>query len=103
MDETCVTRHFVQQVSAAQNHAKLFGCDKVFFGKMGENYVRKEIFKSQDISVAFQKFDFSKHNQQSNNFLPGLSVFDCLMNCFFDGLTEQILSQTIPKEEIYFE
>lgn len=85
------------------NHAKLFKCEKIFFGEMGRDYVRKKLFAENDIKISFQNFKFQEYNQNSNNFISGLSAFDCLLNCSFDGVIEQIISQPTEKWEFYLE
>jgi WbqC-like protein family len=58
------------------------GASHYIAGKGGHNYLRIEEFHCRSMEVIWQHFDPARvvYPQQSNSFVPGLSVLDCLFN-----------------------
>jgi hypothetical protein len=63
-------------------------CDVYLSGVGGKKYMDLELFKKAGIEVRFQDFQPNKikYNQIGNDFLPGLSVLDVILNVGSEGL-----------------
>lgn len=74
------------------------GATAYIAGKGGQNYLRTEAFEAAGIRVIWQKFDPAAlvYRQRSGEFLPGLSVVDCLFNEGPVVTREKVLSAWAP-------
>ncbi len=58
------------------------GCNSFLFGLgASNNYVNKEVLIEKGFGLVYQNFTHPIYNQKyRNNFIPGLSIVDCLLN-----------------------
>ncbi len=59
-------------------------------GSGGKNYLSFELFKNKSIDIIFQKPEFREYNQNSNSFVPGLSIIDLFLNVHKDDINEYV-------------
>ncbi|HRJ30848.1 MAG TPA: WbqC family protein [Cyclobacteriaceae bacterium] len=78
-------------VSEEPNQRLIDICEKIgatryIAGKGGKNYVNAQQWNKAGIEVIWQDFQPAqvRYPQQGNNFIPGLSVIDCLFNTGID-------------------
>jgi hypothetical protein len=67
-------------------------------GKGGHNYLRVEDFKSAGIDVVWQEYDADRvvYKQLGDNFVPALSIIDCLFNVGPAAARELVLKAWAP-------
>jgi len=75
VDTTDPTERLVQT-------CKHLGVTRYIAGKGGHNYLELEQFDRAGIEIVWQDFDFNQivYPQAGKNFVPGLSLIDCLFN-----------------------
>lgn len=71
---------------------KKVNADTYICGGGAQGYQEDELFKKQGIKLEYLNFEQPIYNQfNANEFLPGLSIIDVLMNCGFEQ-TKKLLS-----------
>lgn len=64
------------------NYCKFFGANKYIFGKHGKNYADLNLFKSNNIDLIFQDYQYPLYAQQfDDKFISNLSFIDFIFNC----------------------
>ncbi len=62
------------------------GGDVYLAGSGCGDYLRREVFEDSGVEVIFQDFHPTEYPQFHGDFVPGLAVFDLLLNCGEDSL-----------------
>jgi hypothetical protein len=96
--------HFEGQKSdLVLDMCKKLNADVYIFGSQGENYADKGAFEQAGIKLYFQKYNCSKYNQLWGEFIPKLSIIDCLLNEGAERTKEIIQEGNILKAELLAE
>lgn len=84
------------------DHCYKLNCNAVVFGEMGKDYVDLEKFNKKKILVYFQKYNYTKYNQQHMkiNFINNLSVLDLILNEGPEYSYNKLIENNLKKEEI---
>ena len=62
------------------NICKKLNADRYLSGEMGKEYLNEELFRNGGIDVIYEHFIHPKYSQNSDNFIPNLSIIDLLFN-----------------------
>jgi hypothetical protein len=62
-------------------------------GVGAKSYIDEDIFLKNKINVVYQDYAPNSYNQQSNKFIPGLSIIDVLFNCGYH-VTEKLIKDS---------
>jgi hypothetical protein len=69
---------------------KAFGGDTYLSGYGGRNYQSEATFEQAGIACRYYDFKPSVYPQLWGDFIPGLSILDCLFNCGFAGTRDRL-------------
>ena len=59
---------------------KSLNSDTYISGELGSDYLDLEIFKNENITVKFEKFEHPQYSQKYSKFIPNMSIIDLLFN-----------------------
>ena len=59
---------------------KSLNCDTYISGELGSDYLDLDIFKNENITVKFEKFEHPQYSQKYSKFIPNMSIIDLLFN-----------------------
>ena len=62
------------------NICKKLNATTYLSGEMGLQYMDEKIFKENNVQIIFEHFIHPVYNQNSNSFIPNLSILDLLFN-----------------------
>jgi hypothetical protein len=68
--------------------------DRYFSGEGARSYNDHDQFEAADIAVEYQSFEHPRYEQRFDEFVPGLSIVDPLMNVGADGTYDLLRSVT---------
>lgn len=64
--------------------AKAVGANTYLSGGGAEGYIDESVFTSNDINIVYQSYNLEGYSQiNSEEFVPGLTIIDAMMNCGF--------------------
>jgi hypothetical protein len=73
---------------------KAVGANTYLSGRGADGYIDESVFTSNKINIIYQNYNLVNYSQvNSNEFVPGLTVIDAMMNCGFTKTQKLVLGK----------
>jgi hypothetical protein len=73
---------------------KAVGANTYLSGGGADGYMDESVFTSNEIKIVYQNYDLVGYSQiNSNEFVPGLTIIDAMMNCGFKETRKLVLGE----------